>query len=92
LSKNSAELRHFFTPKNIAIVGASRSPQKLGYVLLDNLQRARFQGPIYPVNPQAERILGLTCYPTVTAIEETPDLAIITVPVRAVTNVLEECG
>jgi len=91
-STDTAGLDRFFSPKSIAIIGASRNPQKLGYVLLDNLQRGRYQGRLYPVNPRAEPILGLSCYPTVAAIEETPDLVIITVPKRAVAQVLEECG
>ena len=85
-------LARFFTPASIAVVGASRNPQKLGYVLLDNLQRARYQGRLYPVNPRAERILGLTCYPAVAALDETPDLAILTVPAREVAQVVKECG
>ena len=85
-------LARFFTPASIAVVGASRNPQKLGYVLLDNLQRARYRGRLYPVNPNTERILGLACYPAVGALDETPDLAILTVPARAVAQAVKECG
>ena len=93
MSKASAhDLERFFMPASIAVVGASRNPQKLGYVLLDNLQRARYRGRLYPVNPKAERILGLTCHATVATLDETPDLAVLTVPARAVAQVLEECG
>ena len=82
----------FFSPRSIAVIGASRDPRKLGYVLLDNLQRSRYQGRLYAVNPTAQRILGLTCHPNVREIEETPDLVLVTVPARAVAEVLEQCG
>jgi len=89
-------LRHdldcFFTPHSIAIIGASRSPQKLGYVLLDNLLRARYQGAIFPINPEAGEILGLACSPSVGRLDQAPDLAIVTVPARAVAEVLGQCG
>jgi acetyltransferase len=49
------DLERFFIPKSIAVIGASRSPQKLGYVLLDNLQRGRYPGRLYAVNPHGER-------------------------------------
>jgi acetyl coenzyme A synthetase (ADP forming)-like protein len=81
----------FFTPRSIAVVGASRNPLKLGYVLLDNLTRARFPGPIFPVNPNAESVLGLPAYAHVDAIPAPVDLAVITVPNAAVETVIDEC-
>lgn len=66
----TVDLDRFFAPAGIAVVGASRSPEKLGYVLLDNLQRARYQGRLYPVSPNAERILGLECFPNVSELPE----------------------
>lgn len=89
---NRQSIEQFFTPHSIAVVGASRSPQKLGYVLLDNLQRARYKGTIYPVNPNATTILGIPCTATISDLPKAPDLALITVPARAVGAALEECG
>ena len=85
-------LECFFTPRSIAVAGASRNPQKLGYVLLDNLSRARFAGPIYPVNPHAETVLGMPAYPHIDAIPGEVDLAVLTVPNDAVEPVIEECA
>jgi acetyltransferase len=85
-------LECFFTPGSIAVVGASRNPQKLGYVMLDNLLRARFKGPIYPVNPNAESVLGLPAYARIVDIPERIDLAILTVPASAVLQVVDECA
>lgn len=85
------DIERFFTPRSIAVIGASRNPIKLGYVLLDNLQRARYRGELYAVNPNPGRILGLPTYPSVLDLPETPDLAILTVPAAAVRDVLREC-
>ena len=61
-------LRAILAPRAVAVVGASRTPGTIGAVLVDNLRRAGFTGPIYPVNPHAETIAGLRCHPTVEAI------------------------
>jgi len=86
------DLDAFFVPRSIAVAGASRNPQKLGYVMLDNLMRARFAGQLYPVNPNAESVLGLRAYAHVDEIPGPVDLAVLTVPAAAVTGVIDECG
>jgi acetyl coenzyme A synthetase (ADP forming)-like protein len=92
LTTKTANLDAFFVPGSIAVVGASRNPQKLGYVMLDNLTRARFAGPLYPVNPNAESVLGLHAYARLEEIPGPVDLAVLTVPSAAVVDVIDECG
>jgi acetyltransferase len=87
-----SSLEPFFSPRSIAVVGASRNPQKLGYVLLDNLTRGRFAGPVYPVNPHAESVLGCAAYAHVDEIPGPVDLAILTTPAIAVADVIDECA
>lgn len=60
-------------------------------MVLDNLVRGGFQGAVYPVNPNASVIAGLTCYPSVAALPEPPDVCVIAVPARAVEAVAREC-
>lgn len=79
----------FFNPKAIAVVGASRTPGKLGYTILENLKYS-FKGKIYPINPSAEDILGLKSYISVLDVEEPIDHAIIVVPAELVKKVVEE--
>ncbi|MCD6145963.1 MAG: acetate--CoA ligase family protein [Methanosarcinales archaeon] len=83
-------LERFFNPGSVAIIGASREKGKVGRVVLENV-RERFRGAIYPVNPGADEIDGMRCYPDISS---TPpvDLAIIVVPAKIVPDVLEECG
>jgi len=81
-----------FYPKSIAIIGASRQPGSVGHSLLANIIDSRFQGVVYPVNPKAQAILGIKCYPRVLDIPDDIDLAVVIVPAPFVPQVLEECG
>ena len=86
------DLDMIFSPKSIAVVGASRHPGKIGYELVHNLVLNEYKGRIYPVNPKAEAVHGLPCYPSVTALPEAVDLAIVTVPASLALPAVEECG
>jgi acetyltransferase len=85
-------LENFFGPKSVAVVGASRDEQKVGYQILRNLKAAGFEGPLYPVNPKADDVLGLTCYPSVAALPAAPDLAVVVVPSKAVPDTILALG
>jgi len=82
----------FFNPQSVAVVGASRDPEKLGYAVLANLKDGGYQGHLYPINPKADEILGLKVYPSVLDIPDPLDLAVIVVPYPFVPGVLEQCG
>jgi len=86
------ELDSIFHPETMAIIGASRNPGSVGHSLLANLIDSRFQGIVYPVNPQADGILGIKCFPDVMSIPDQVDLAVIIVPAKLVPEVLEQCG
>jgi acetyltransferase len=79
-------------PKSIAVVGASATSGKIGYTVLDNLIKGGYEGKIYPINPSTSEILGLKAYPTVGAVPDEIDAAIITIPAKFVAEVTEECG
>ena len=85
-------LEAFFRPSSVAVIGASRDPEKLGYAVLANLKDGGFSGDLYPINPKAEEILGLRAYPTILDVPGEVDLAVIVIPYRLVPAVLEECG
>lgn len=87
----SRPLDPIFSPGSIAVVGASRRRESLGFSLLHNLVVNEFSGAIYPVNPQAKAIHSLKCYPNVEAIPDPVDLAVILVPRQTVQGVVEEC-
>jgi acetyltransferase len=79
-------------PRGVAVIGASTSPEKLGYQVLENIIRYGYQGGVYPVNPTAPEILGKKAYVSVTDCPDPVDLAVILVPNKVVPGVLEECG
>jgi len=83
-------LEEFFSPKSVAVIGANRTPEKLGYTILENL-KISFKGKIYPINPNTAELLGLSAYPSVLDVKEPIDLAIIVVPAEIVKKVTEEC-
>ena len=87
-------LEEFFTPKSVAVVGASTSPEKLGYAVLENLVNGGYVkvGKIYPINPKADEILGQKAYPSVLDVPGEIDLAVIVIPYTYVPDVLKECG
>ncbi|MET1127745.1 MAG: CoA-binding protein [Thermoproteota archaeon] len=84
-------VEHLFHPKGVAVVGASRTPGKVGYTILYNLKLS-YRGPVYPVNPRAREILGLPAYPSILEVPDPVDLAAIAVPAPVVPRVLEEAG
>jgi acyl-CoA synthetase (NDP forming) len=79
-----------FRGNSVAVVGASTSPGKLGHEILANILNGGYQGRIYPVNPKAERVLGLPAYSSVGEIPDNLDLAVVVVPARFVPGVLRE--
>ncbi|MCJ7573910.1 acetate--CoA ligase family protein [Candidatus Bathyarchaeota archaeon] len=86
------DLEAIFRPGSVAVVGASRTPGKVGYILTRNMMDSGFGGKIYPINPGADEILGLKCYKSVLDVPDVIDLAVITIPSASVLQVADECG
>jgi acetyl coenzyme A synthetase (ADP forming)-like protein len=85
-------IRFVLEPRAVAVIGASRERGTIGAVLVENLTRCGFRGPIYPVNPAAQEIAGLPVYPSVGAIGQPVDLAVVAVPAARVEEVVAECA
>ena len=86
------KLQALFRPKSVAIIGASRTPGKVGHIIAKNTIESGFEGGIYPINPRAEEILGLKCYASILDVPEAVDLAVIAIPAKHVLQAAEECG
>jgi acyl-CoA synthetase (NDP forming) len=80
-----------FEPRSVAVVGVPRSARP-GQLFLLALLDPGYGGRIYPVNPNAQEILGLPCYPSVTSLPEVVDLAIIAVPTALAASAVRECA
>jgi acetyl coenzyme A synthetase (ADP forming)-like protein len=87
-----ASLRPFFHPNAVAVVGASRNPGSVGHRILTALLQNGFQGPVYPVNPKTTSIGNVPACPSVRALPEQVDLAVIAVPRESVLSVVDECA
>ncbi len=92
LTPTGTILDRFFLPKSVAVIGASRHPGKVGHDILVNLRRDGYTGAIVPVNPNADMILDLPCYPSLTACGKEIDLVVVAVPVESVIHAMEEAG
>ncbi|TVP74905.1 MAG: CoA-binding protein [Gemmatimonadales bacterium] len=81
-----------FSPRSIAVIGASRRPGTIGWQIVDNLLRHGFEGSVYPVNPSARSVHSVPAWRSVREIPGEVDLAIIVVPKELVLQVVDECG
>jgi acyl-CoA synthetase (NDP forming)/GNAT superfamily N-acetyltransferase len=86
-----ASLRPLFAPRAVAVVGAGRATG-IGHAVLQSLVESHFAGNLYVVNPHATTVAGIASYPSLTAIGDTVDLAVIAVPAAAVAGVLTDAG
>ena len=85
-------LDRLFSPKSVALFGASDKPLGVGTLVYDNLLGGGFPGVVYAINPKYKRLRGRDCYASVTQIKEPIDLALIATPANTVTQILQECG
>ena len=77
---NVASLRPVFQPASVAVIGASRRPGTVGRSVLENIKSGGYAGRLYAVNPNAQEIAGVPCFPDVASLPEAPDLALLAVP------------
>jgi len=85
-------LRNFFCPDSVAIIGAAREEEKVGHAILDNIISSGFKGKLFAINPKADEIHCIKCYPSILNVPGDVDLAIIVIPVQCVLQALEECS
>ncbi|HEX5972149.1 MAG TPA: acetate--CoA ligase family protein [Gemmatimonadaceae bacterium] len=79
-------------PRHIAVIGASRTPNTIGYRIVSNLVLHGFSGAVYPVNPKAAAVHALPSWPSILEVPHTPDVAVIAVPKERVLEVADESG
>jgi acetyltransferase len=82
----------FFSPRSVALIGATETMGSVGRTILRNLITTPFGGAVYPINPKRPNVLGLKAYPKIKDVPETIDLAVICTPAATVTDLISECG
>jgi acetyltransferase len=80
-----------FAPKNVAVIGATETPNTVGRTVVWNLISSPFGGAVFPVNPKRASVLGIKAYPNISAVPEAVDLAVITTPATTVPGIIAEC-
>ncbi len=85
-------IQTMFSPKSIAVVGASTDPSKIGHALFRNLKEYGFTGRLYPINPKAQTVLDTQAYPSLTRLPEKPDLVFLAIPTQFILSLIEEAG
>ena len=80
-----------FAPRNVAVIGATETPNSVGRTVLWNLISNPFGGTVFPVNLKRPNVLGIKAYPSVAAIPEKVDLAVICTPAPTVPKLISEC-
>jgi acetyl coenzyme A synthetase (ADP forming)-like protein len=92
MADETNSLSPFFTPRGVALIGATSDPTKLGYGLARNLVQCNYQGVIHFVNPKGGSLLGRPMYPSVLDLPDPVDMAIVLIPAPAVAGSLKECA
>ncbi|MGO9082121.1 MAG: GNAT family N-acetyltransferase [Streptosporangiaceae bacterium] len=87
-----ASLRPLLQPSSVAVIGASRHRGTIGRAILRNIVACGFAGRIYAVNPHARSVEGVSCVPSIDALPEPVDLAVVVVPTAAVADAAARCG
>src|SRR5579863_7331820 len=82
----------FFSPRTVAVIGASASIGSVGRTILWNLISSPFGGTVFPVNPKRSSILGIKAYPSIQGVPEKVDLAVVVTPAASVPGVIAECA
>jgi acetyltransferase len=90
-SRFRGSLSPIFHPRSVAVIGATEKPASVGRTVLANLLGS-FEGKIFAVNPHRDSVLGTKSFPTVAAIPEPVDLAVIVTPAATVAAILQECA
>jgi len=85
-------LQHFFTPRSVAVIGASERPGSVGATLLANLASAGFKGPVWPVNPKYRELAGMPVWRDAADLPEAPGLAVICTPAATVPGIVATLG
>lgn len=85
-------LKSLFSPRSVAVIGATPRKNAVGSVVMHNLLEGGFEGPVLPVNPNHESVAGVLCYPDIESLPKPPDLAVICTPPETVPGVIDELG
>lgn len=86
------DIKKLFEPESIAVIGASGNPNKVGYMVLDNVLSCGYTGDVYGINPKGGNVLGKELYKSIEDVEGDVDMAVVSIPAKFVFNSVKECA
>ncbi len=89
---DAQSVARILAPRSVAVIGASRRPGSLGQAVFRRLLAGELDGPVYPVNPEADVVASVRAHPTILDVPDEIDLAVVVVPADQVPEVVEQCG
>ncbi len=92
LRDGGSSLDAILAPRSVAVVGVSRERGSIGAEIFHNLIASGFQGPVYPVNPNADWVQSVKAYASISDVPGTVDLAVITTPAATVRDIVDACA
>ena len=84
------EMQAMLAASSYAVVGASRDPDKYGYLVYRSLKAAGKTA--FPINPNAAEVDGDRCYPSLSALPQKPEVAVLVVPPQVTESAVAECA
>jgi len=85
-------MESFFCPESVAVIGASRNKEKVGYTVLANIVDAGYKGKVFPINPNADELFNRKCYKSILEVPQDIDLVVIAIPGKFVLQLLDQCA
>ena len=92
MEESNQKIKYLFEPKSLAVIGAARDENKIGYKILKNILTGGYRGQVYPINPQGGEILGLKSYRNIEEVNGPVDVASIVIPARFVFEAVKSCA
>jgi len=92
MDNTKQDIKYLFEPQTIAVIGAARNPDKIGFKILQNILSGGYQGKVYPINPQGGEILGLKTYRSIEEVNDPVDVASIVIPAKNVFEAVQSCA
>ncbi|MGA2233803.1 MAG: CoA-binding protein, partial [Tepidisphaeraceae bacterium] len=92
LRQQRPALEAMFSPRSVAVVGATETLGSVGRTVLENLMAQPFGGVVYPVNPKRPQVLGLPAFKSVGDIPGAVDLAVVCTPAASVPAIISDCS
>jgi acyl-CoA synthetase (NDP forming) len=91
MNERIEKMENIFSPRSVALIGASNNVAKWGGIVAINLILGGFKGKLYPVNPKEASVHGVPAYVSVKEIQDEIDLAVIIVPAAGVPDIISDC-